>query len=972
MGLQTLSGIYKSKGHEFIDDLFNSYVIVSEQIDGSRFLFQKQIDDSVIYYKGAGSEISSIERTLMCFYEKAISYIENLNNDIFDKIPDNWTFGFQYFPSLNPINISYDKLPKNNLILTDISIRNESGKIVKIINDPKVLNDWADILEVERPPFIHIGKLSDEQKNKIKNFLETNEQDLLALFKSQSFTRYIISVLNPNLKTTALSNSIDKDIEGIIFKFIKPGETEYYNAKLVDPVMHQLRHRNRTQRKPNDMYQIAMLDIVEFIEQQDLSKYMLTSESQEDRYIELMSLIFNDYVATNGHKYVGIDFETPEFATKPEFDVNLNYIKNSRTKEILSSEHMRNLYKIFISSFRKYRKHPTNILTDTVMNSINNIIDDIQSKVREISEEGNALDFSSFIKTQKYQNEKSIFENEIFEGLTLDYTEPGNKKVNIIVGRFQPFTLGHVKVFEQIHKQNKYPVIVFLVRGAKPNPEKNPINVDLQMRMFAAMQRQYKFLESIEVVNMAAIDKIFNQLRPAYEPVLWGAGTDRLKAYDNQIQRYKEELNSLPEFQMYEIKRGDDDISATKVRDAIKIDDFKTFSKMTPKSMHKFYEELKLELGVAEVANEDINEEDLNDDNLYTEEDLNESKSKNNESLQGEVDSPGSLHGNMSLIDELIKNNKIEDYKEFAKHYPNGIPSTFIINYFKTLNPKESKELANLLYSSSSIKDLNPKMYSNRSSVLGKLFDQKPTGLGKGEALIAWVIKGSRIQGGTEAFDVKIKNNKFEVKDYTSSNASIRVGVKGKVSNFEFWREISDTLSRLDKLTGYSTTPKFNISLYFSPEFSTVVNKILERKGNILSGECYKTDLDNIREFYELANKVENNQRGYTNIILRGPNIKPIELSIEMLNPSDLENDSINIIKANEDQTATYILSELRRLKYVRNPKDLDKDMQTATNRIIDGLTYIVFRKDSINITTDFVPDKISMSTLYIIERTLT
>lgn len=608
MGLQTLRSIYKDKGQEFINGLFNSYVIVCEQIDGSRFLFQKQVDDTIVYYKGAGKEISNIERTMMRFYEKAISYIDNLNIDTIEKIPDNWTFGFQYFPSLNPINIAYDRLPKNNLILTDISIRNESGKIIKIINDPKVLNNWADILEVERPPFIFTGKLSDEQKNKIKNFLETNEQDLKELFKSNSFTRYIISILNPELKTSALSNSLDKSIEGIIFKFIKPGEKEYYSAKLIDPILHELRRNKKPRRKPNHMYQIAMLDIVEFIEQVDMSRYMLTSDSQEDRYIELISLIFNDYVSTNGHKYVGVDFEVPDFAKNPEFDVNIDFVKNARTKDILSNDHMKNLFKIFLSSFRKYRKNATDILTDTVISSINNIVDSIESKVREKSQKTGAMDFSSFIKTQRYQNERSIFECEIFEGLTLDTTEHGNKKVNIIVGRFQPFTLGHAKVFEQIHRQNGYPVIVFLVRGKKPNPEKNPINVDLQMRMFAAMQRQYRFLESIQVINMAAIDKIFNSLRPAYEPVLWGAGTDRLKAYGYQIDRYRDELNALPEFKMYEIKRGDEDISATKVRNAIKIDDFKTFSRMTPRSIHKFYEELKLELGVAEVANESINE----------------------------------------------------------------------------------------------------------------------------------------------------------------------------------------------------------------------------------------------------------------------------------------------------------------------------------------------------------------------------
>jgi len=351
---------------------------------------------------------------------------------------------------------------------------------------------------------------------------------------------------------------------------------------------------------------------------------------------------------------------------------------------------------------------------------------------------------------------------------------------------------------------------------------------------------------------------------------------------------------------------------------------------------------------------------------------LNEAKI-NTESMQGEVDNPGSIHGNMALIDALTKAKKIDDYKTFAKNYPNGIPTTFILNLFASLNPKESEELAKDLYSKSTPKDLNAGMYSNRNSVLGKLFDQKPTGLGKGEALIAWLIRGAVIQGGTESYDVIINGkDTFEVKDYSKNNAAIRAGVKSKVSNFEFWREISDTLSRIDKLTGYSAgKPKFDISKYFSPEMTTAANYLMGRRGTIMSGECNKTDFANINKFYEEAHKVENNLHGYTNVILRGPNAAPIELSIDLLDPAAVKGDTITFHVAKTDQTATYILAELKRLKYVRNPKDLEVDMQKAVDQIHSGLVYIVFRKNTINITTDFVPAQVSTSSLYFVERNI-
>ena len=613
MALLTLKDIYKKKGNDFIEELFKSYVVVTEQIDGSRFMFQKHFDDSLVFYKRTGVQIGHIDRTLMSFYEKGIKYISGLDKDVLDKIPDNWTFGFKYFPSLAPINIVYDRLPKNHLILTDISVRNDSGRVVKVINDPKVLKDWASMLDVEQPPIIFEGYLSSEQKDKIKNFLEVNDQDLTALFKSESFTRFIISILNPKLKTTALSNSIDKDIEGIVFKFIKPGETEFFSAKVIDPIFnyHKKQLSSKKQRVANDMYQIAMLDIVEFIEQQRLDTIILSEDLQEQRYVELISTLFNEYVATNGHKYVGVDFDVPDFAKRPEFNVNVDNIKNSRTKEILDNDYMRNLFKIMLSSFRSHRKNPTDILTSTVIDSINNIVDGIESKVKAEAKGNVALDFDTFMKQKKYSEEKSMFEEEIFEGITVLHPEHGLQKVNIVTGRYQPFTNGHVKVFQELHKKNGFPVVVCIVRGSKPDPERNPFPEDLQLRMFASLQKQFKFLEAAVILPTAGIDKIYNTVRPAYEPVLWGAGTDRVKSYEYAAKKYAEDLDVLPEFKIYEVKRMGGAVSATKVREALSIEDKLTFNKLTPKSLHKFF----LELSVIMTENAVIVEQNINESN---------------------------------------------------------------------------------------------------------------------------------------------------------------------------------------------------------------------------------------------------------------------------------------------------------------------------------------------------------------------
>jgi len=591
--LNTLQNIYKERGSEFINKLFDSHVIISEQIDGSRFIFQKHLDNTITFYKKDNEQISFIDRTIMRFYETAIKYIENLPTDTKVSLPDNWAFGFKYFPSLAPINISYDRMPLNNLILTDISIRNDQGKIIKVIHDPRILNEWSQKLSVEKPPIIFNDKLTDFQKVQLNKYLETPEANLIEIFKTDSFTHYIISILNPKLRSSALMNDLQKPIEGIIFKFIEPGSTSIVSAKIIDPIFYQ---NGKTvqpkERTSSDIYQIVILDLIEFIEQYDLSKILLTTGTADERYVELISSLFNNYVAASGHKYFGINFDLPDFAKKSEFDVNQDNIRDARTRELIANDHLRNLYKIMLSSFRKYRKNPTDILTQDIIDTLNNIIKNIEDLTFSKNTSGTALDFKSFINANKLSKNESIFEQEIFEALSLSNKRQGHKKVNIFIGRFQPFTLGHAKVFETLHRENGLPVVVFLVRGSKRDYERAPFDEDMQLRMFAAMQKEYKFLEAAYVISNASIDQVLNSLRPTYEPVLWGTGTDRLSSYRRMVDRYREEAHLLPEMQMYEIKRGDEDISATKVRNALSINDIKTFNKMVPNSLHKFFKEL--------------------------------------------------------------------------------------------------------------------------------------------------------------------------------------------------------------------------------------------------------------------------------------------------------------------------------------------------------------------------------------------
>ena len=530
------------------------------------------------------------------FYEKAINNSESIPDVVLERMPENWAFGFRYFPSTNPVNVSYDKLPKNNLVLTDIKIVSESGRPKKIISDPKVLEDWADLLEVERPPLVFDGKLTENQIVKIMDYLETTDGDLLELFSTQSFTKYIMEILNPIKSSSALMEGFDKPIEGLVFKFTSPGEKEVFQAKLIEPSRIAKPHNiTESKRTSNDMYQIVMLDVVEYLEQAKINELVLAEDKVEGRYVELINMLFNDYVATNGHKFIGIDFETPEFAKKPEFKININNIQNARTRELLKNDYLQDLYKIMMSSLRKKRKSATDILNDAIMNSLNGIIDTIKDKVEENGVGNVPMDFNSFLRSAKFQDGDSMFEQELFNESELTCKVPGHKPVNIITGRFQPFTDGHLKVMKQIHKQNGLPVVVCIVRGLKTDRKVNPFSEDLQLRMFGKLKSKYKFLEAGFIVGNSFIKTIIDTVRPAYEPYLWGAGGDRTANYGRQIQIYNKECQA-DNIKVYDIPRPESAVSATKVRSALEIDDESMFKKLTPSPIHNFYQELSTQM----------------------------------------------------------------------------------------------------------------------------------------------------------------------------------------------------------------------------------------------------------------------------------------------------------------------------------------------------------------------------------------
>jgi cytidyltransferase-like protein len=605
MALQNLRTYFESTNTNDFLEMLELPCVVSEKIQASSFHIKRTTAGFDYFKSGSKYAMDRVDRTMVQYYENGIKYFQTILKEVTDEMPIDWKFGFDYMLDNKTVNIEYDSIPKNHLILTHIQVLSTTDptQIKKVIRDPKILNKWADLLGVQKPPVIFEGKLASNQKDALVDLLGISQEGFTSKFKNESFTRCIYNIFNNGLNNPALNFELDKDIDGLIINFYEGKNIKSFKLERFD-------RKPQEDRSPSDMYQISILDLVEFLTNYDLSTIELKEEDQDARYIEVISNLYNAYVEKNATKYVGANFDSADFADAAGFELNTAFIKDQKTLSLVQNKILSELFKIALGSFRKKRNRETDIINADLMSQINDIVDTIEGIVLAKTNENDVMTFKHYLVNQKLQGTLS----PILEALTVKYKEQGKTPVNMFVGRFQPFTLGHVKVIENMYKENGFPVVIFLVKSKtkkKEDAEKRPYDEDTQVKMLKKLKGTYPIAD-VFIIDRAAIDLMFNTMRPKYEPVLWGTGTDRLQTYSYQVDKpeYRQDLGCREDFGLFEIQRGDNDISATQVRNTLLAGDKKEFEKLTPKPIHGMYDELKSKLedsmGVVAESTENV------------------------------------------------------------------------------------------------------------------------------------------------------------------------------------------------------------------------------------------------------------------------------------------------------------------------------------------------------------------------------
>lgn len=186
---------------------------------------------------------------------------------------------------------------------------------------------------------------------------------------------------------------------------------------------------------------------------------------------------------------------------------------------------------------------------------------------------------------------------QTFENFLILESKNG-ERVAIFPGRFQPFHNGHIASLKRTAEVFDAKVIPIQILS---KTDKSPFPDSLLTKIGNAVVREFGFIADYVLYpqNLKTVVPQMVKLlqEKGYNPIGMGCGSDRLKSYESQIKYLNSEKSDVKIYEPFNLEMVDQRVeggpSGTKVREAIIAGDQDAFEKMTPRSVHPFYKELK-------------------------------------------------------------------------------------------------------------------------------------------------------------------------------------------------------------------------------------------------------------------------------------------------------------------------------------------------------------------------------------------
>jgi len=383
-GLNSLNGILKKNGEEFIKELLNRYVVINEKLNGSYFAVKLNQNNEYEFYKKTG-QITHADRVLNKFYNKAIHHFEALAEETKLELPDFYVFCFEYFPH------------KSRLVLSHIHEVDQNNSVIRTLQTKKILESWARTLLVENPPIFFEGRLSEEQQHSIMQFVYTSDLEKSEEIHTKPFGQFLLELLGIEVKA----------IEGLVFRFYddEARNEETVNVlKLIDPEIEaiiQSTEKNTQIQKADDFIWLILMDLMNYIEslsKSDILALELKETTPQRKYVELINVLYINYIKEYGAKWDGLEIRIPEYLNKAEFELNMDLIKDESVKQLIETDPIyMEIYRVLLNTFRNPNiKISSNLFSDTMKYNLKSQIERLSHLI--LQNQTNESYFTSFFE----------------------------------------------------------------------------------------------------------------------------------------------------------------------------------------------------------------------------------------------------------------------------------------------------------------------------------------------------------------------------------------------------------------------------------------------------------------------------------------------------------------------------------------------------------------------------------------------
>lgn len=441
------------------------------------------------------------------------------------------------------------------------------------------------------------------------------------------------------------------------------------------------------------------------------------------------------------------------------------------------------------------------------------------------------------------------------------------KKVNVVVGRFQPLTIGHLQMAKDLTAENGLPVVYIYIRSK--SGQNSHFSDNLTEEMFKRVINKYSYIIDSFSMDRAFIPVTILELqRRGYEPILIGAGPDRFDEYNKMVARMTK-IETDEEFKIYHLTKRI--TSATEVRNAIKEENESKFKKLTPSCIHSLYDKLKEELSV--LVEENLN---LSDEQFY-----------------------GQEYSEILKENQTINNNYktlLTNNKEILEEVKNWVSK----NGFK-LTEKEVEKIKNIYVPEGSTKVLNLFVYENEKPCGNLTLDVYNSGNTENSNIYEMNLHLDRIK----------YVNSEEVNEFRKmlNLSSIKKSLQKTLSNLKLFKKNKGIKNNLSESEIYLCS--FNNAIPMNEIAVSIVSNNLDvLKTNVDDLMNSNSDtITNLISQFVLSSSKSLSYEDYCSIVMNSPfiknDLKP-KLMISNLNDFQVKNFIDNMCKVSYQYYVNY------------------------------------------------------------------